>query len=88
LGTLELWDSSTGTVEDTVTVPDDRVGIGQFRPGTTDVTIVDGLGNVYTWDTRPDHELEFACRTAGRDMTAGEWSTYVGTSPQFHVCPS
>ena len=54
-GTLELWDATTGTVQDTVTVPGDNGGRGQFRPGTTDVTILDDAGNVYTWDTRPDH---------------------------------
>ena len=87
-GTLELWDTATGTVQDTVTVPGDNGGTGQFRPGTTDVTILDRAGNVYTWDTSPDYALEFACRTAGRDMTADEWRTYVGTGPQFEVCPS
>ena len=87
-GTLELWDGSTGTVEDTVTVPGGHGGVGQFRPGTSDVTILDGAGNVFTWDTRPDHALEFACRAAGRDLTAAEWHTYVGTGPQFEVCPS
>jgi DNA-binding SARP family transcriptional activator/WD40 repeat protein/energy-coupling factor transporter ATP-binding protein EcfA2 len=87
-GTLELWDAATGKVQDTVTVPGGNAAAGQFRPGTTDVTILDSVGNVFTWDTRPEYALEFACRIAGRDMTDDEWHTYVGTGPQFRVCPA
>jgi WD40 repeat protein len=86
--TLELWDAASGEVQETVTVPGGNAAVGQFRPGSADVTILDNVGNVFTWDTRPAYALEFACRTAGRDMTADEWHTYVGTSPQFQVCPS
>ena len=87
-GTLGLWDASTTTMQDTVTVPGDTIAAGQFRPGTTDVTVLDGSGRVLTWDTRPEHAIEFACRIAGRDLTADEWRTYIGTGPHFHVCPS
>jgi DNA-binding SARP family transcriptional activator/WD40 repeat protein len=87
-GTLALWDASTDTVQNTVTVPGSAIVTGQFRPGTTDVTILDGSGRILTWDTRPEHAIEFACRLAGRDLTADEWRTYVGTRPQFDVCPT
>ena len=86
--TLELWDATTGTVQDTVTVPGGHAGLGQFRPGTTNVTILDGAGNVFTWDTRPAYAREFACRTAGRDLTADEWRTYVGRGARISVCTS
>jgi hypothetical protein len=52
------------------------------------VAILDGSGRVLTWDTRPQHAIDFACRIAGRDLTADEWRTFVGTGPQFEVCPS
>ena len=71
-----------------MTVPGSAIVTGQFRPGTTDVTILDGSGRILTWDTRPEHAIEFACRLAGRDLTADEWRTYVGTRPQFDVCPT
>ena len=87
-GTLELWDARTDTVLNTVTVPGNWFVAGQFRPGTPDVTILDSSGRVLIWDTRPEHALDFACRTAGRDLTADEWRTYIGTGPQFPVCPS
>jgi WD40 repeat protein len=87
-GTVSLWETATGTVQSAVTVPGDSPAAGQFRPGTSDVTLVDNSGHVLTWDTRPEHAIEFACRIAGRDLTADEWRTYVGTGPQFRVCPS
>ena len=86
VGGLQIWDAASGQVQDAVTVPDGG-GIGQFRPGTTDVNIL-SAGRVLVWDTRPEHALEFACRAAGRDLTADEWSTYLGDQPRFPVCPS
>jgi hypothetical protein len=68
-------------------VPGENGRTGQFRPGTTDVTILDGAGNVFTWDTRPEYAVEFACRIAGRDLTADEWRTYVGDGNRISVCP-
>ena len=85
-GTLELWDAATGTVQDTVTLPGGNGGVGQFRPGTSDVTIL-SAGNVFTWDTSPGYAVEFACRTAGRDLTGDEWRTYVGDGHRISVCP-
>jgi hypothetical protein len=60
--------------------------VGQFAPGTTNVTIL-SAGNVLTWDTRPAYALAFACRIAGRDMTDDEWRTYVGSGDRVSVCP-
>ncbi|MFN8136152.1 MAG: BTAD domain-containing putative transcriptional regulator [Propionicimonas sp.] len=87
-GTLKLWDAATDTVANSVTVPDQWFVSGQFRPGTHDVIILDSSGRVLTWDTRPEHAIELACRIAGRDLTADEWYSYVGTGPQFQVCPA
>lgn len=71
-----------------MTDPVGSLTVGQFRPGTSDLTLVDNFGHVHKWDTRPEHAIEFGCRIAGRDLTADEWRTYVGTAPQFQVCPS
>lgn len=32
---------------------------------------------VVAWDIDPDHQFEFACRIAGRDLTDNEWRTYL-----------
>ena len=31
-------------------------------------------GEVYRWDTRLEHAVEFACLVAGRDVTEAEWT--------------
>ena len=30
------------------------------------------------WDIDPEHQFEFACRIAGRDLSENEWRTYLG----------
>ena len=83
---LELWDASTGEVEDEVATPGG--GIGQFRGDSSHVMIVDVEGRVFDWDTSRARALDSACRIAGRDMTADEWSRYLGDQPRFQVCPA
>ena len=29
------------------------------------------------WDLDPEHQFEFACQLAGRDLTDAEWNTYL-----------
>jgi WD40 repeat protein len=86
-GNLSLVDAAADTVQNSVTVPGDTLTVGQFRPGTTDITLVNNYGRVLTWDTRPEHAIDFACRIAGRDLTADEWRRYLGSEPRFQVCP-
>ena len=52
------------------------------------MTILDDSGDVSSPGTPvPSYALEFACRTAGRDLTADEWRTYVGDGNRISVCP-
>jgi WD40 repeat protein len=87
-GILGLVNTTTDTLQSTVTVPGDTMAVGQFRPGTRDVTLFNTFGQVFTWDTRSERAIAFGCRIAGRDMTPDEWRTYVGIAPQFQVCPA
>ena len=32
---------------------------------------------VVVWDIDPEHQFEYACRIAGRDLTENEWRTYL-----------
>jgi hypothetical protein len=41
-------------------------------------SIVLASGAIFTWDVRPQHVLEVACKTAGRNLTRAEWSELVG----------
>ncbi|HEY2877075.1 BTAD domain-containing putative transcriptional regulator [Nocardioides sp.] len=85
-GGLEIWDASTGQIQDTVTAPGG--GIGTFRRDSSHITIVNVEGRVFDWNPSRRYAVEYACRIAGRDMTADEWRTYVGSQPRFQVCPS
>jgi hypothetical protein len=43
---------------------------------------------VAVWDLDPDHLATAACRMAGRNLTATEWSTYLGDiGPRRPTCP-
>ena len=48
------------------------------------VTAVDG--STWTVDTRPSAWLERACRTAGRNLTRGEWKEYFPNRPYEVTC--
>jgi WD40 repeat protein len=85
-GGLQIWDASTGQVQDTVTVPGG--GAGTFRRESSHITIVNVEGRVYDWNPSRTYAVEYACRIAGRDLTADEWSRYLGDQPRFRVCPS
>jgi len=54
-----------------VSMPD-----GFLRPDGLEMALTMPEG-VVTWDLDPDHQLEFACRMAGRDLTENEWRTYL-----------
>ncbi|GAA1061057.1 nSTAND1 domain-containing NTPase [Agromyces bracchium] len=54
-----------------VSMPD-----GFLRPDGLEMALTMPEG-VVAWDLDPDHQFEFACRIAGRDLTESEWRTYL-----------
>jgi DNA-binding SARP family transcriptional activator len=50
---------------------------GVIRPDGMEVALSMPQG-VVVWDIDPDHQFEFACRIAGRDLAENEWRTYLG----------
>jgi len=50
---------------------------GFLRPDGRSLAVTAQEG-VALWDVEPSHVLEAACRTAGRNLTRGEWTTYLG----------
>lgn len=51
------------------------------------IAVTDTLG-VAIWDLDPTRLLEAACRLAGRNLTATEWSSYLGSmGPRRNTCP-
>jgi hypothetical protein len=49
---------------------------GVVRPDGLEMALSVPEG-VVVWDIDPDHQFEFACRVAGRDLTESEWRTYL-----------
>jgi WD40 repeat protein len=84
-GAMHIVDPSTGDTEATVTTGG---GIGMFRRDSSHVSMLNVQGQLFDWNPAPSYAVRYACRIAGRDLTADEWRTYVGTAPQFEVCPS
>jgi WD40 repeat protein len=56
---------------------DDKDLIVAFEGGGS----ADHPGEVQRWLLSPADWVDVACRTAGRPLTAAEWTTYVGTEP-------
>ncbi len=40
------------------------------------------------WNLRPNELVDLACRTAGRNLTDKEWSTYFPGQPYPKICPN
>ena len=72
-GVVELWDATTLERQGSLAAGT-RDDIATARPidGHT-VVIAHPRGQVLTWDTRPQHLLDMACRVAGRNLTQDEW---------------
>ncbi len=76
-GTALLYDAPTGTrIGDPLRTDGQTLGVGVLRPDGREmaVSMPDG---VMLWDLDPEHQFEYACQLAGRDLTEDEWNTYL-----------
>lgn len=87
-GAADLWDAGTlehlGTLD--VGTADQTVGARAMPDGRTLVVAHPG-GAVATWDLRPAHLVDAACRLAGRNLTHAEWAELVGARRYRATCP-
>ena len=67
-GTVNLYDGSTVVLLGSVVVPNRTTVTADFRPDGHTVVIASYDDAIYTWDTRIEHTIDYACRTAGRDL--------------------
>jgi hypothetical protein len=75
-----------GSVDETATLFDVPSGVrlgdslhgewARLRPDGTEVAASVSNG-VLLWDLDPGRQFEAVCRIAGRDLTEGEWETYL-----------
>ncbi|MCD2442549.1 PQQ-binding-like beta-propeller repeat protein [Agromyces sp. SYSU K20354] len=73
-----LYDAPTGERLGEPFPTDDKTLAGSMlRPDGLEVAISMPEG-IVVWDIDPDHQFEYVCRLAGRDLTENEWRTYLG----------
>ncbi|WP_353950720.1 BTAD domain-containing putative transcriptional regulator [Knoellia sp. S7-12] len=80
-GRVRLWNGRSGSKGESVTVG--RVGVPSsaiFEPGGHILLLASGDGSVQRWDTTRESWVRHACRTAGRNLTADEWSLIFGST--------
>lgn len=76
--TVFLYDTATGTqIGEAFPTDGQPLPQGYLRPDGLEMALSMPEG-VVVWDIDPEHQFEFACRLAGRDLTDTEWRTYLG----------
>ncbi|MFE6255820.1 BTAD domain-containing putative transcriptional regulator [Agromyces sp. NPDC057865] len=76
-GTALLYDAATGTrIGDPLRTDQRTLGVAVLRPDGKEMAVSMPEG-VMLWDLDPEHQFEFACQLAGRDLTEDEWNTYL-----------
>ncbi|NUT58784.1 MAG: hypothetical protein HOQ00_08085, partial [Agromyces sp.] len=76
-GTALLYDAPTGTrIGDPMRTDGRTLGVAVLRPDGLEMAVSMPSG-VMIWDLDPEHQFEFACQLAGRDLTDAEWNTYL-----------
>lgn len=84
-GSLHLWDLGTGRGLAASLRIGAGTSLGYLDGGRRLVTSSPTVGLV-TWDLRPDSWRAIACRVADRDLTRGEWATFLPGEPYRSTC--
>lgn len=88
-GRVRLWDGQSGELLATFLAVTEGGGtVAEFLDDGHTVVITNVDGSVYTWDTRIDRWIEFACGVAGRNLTEDEWHETFGERPHRDTCPT
>jgi WD40 repeat protein/DNA-binding SARP family transcriptional activator/energy-coupling factor transporter ATP-binding protein EcfA2 len=85
-GAVSLYDGDTGAPLGSVVVPNRTPVNAEFQSDGRTVLIASYDDAIYTWDTRIEHAIEYACRAAGRDLTTEEWQENFRGRPYRKTC--
>lgn len=86
---LQLWDVATGHQIGPDLLGHSAAVISQlYDPDRRTLSSADQRGAVLRWDLDPDSWTVRACRTANRNLTPHEWSSFVGDAKGYRcTCP-
>ena len=87
-GRVILWSGDTGEPLTSLRPgqPGSATSLEFLSDGHT-LQIATEHGEVYRWDTRLSHWIDFACRAAGRNLTEEEWADAFDQEPYRKTCP-
>jgi WD40 repeat protein/DNA-binding SARP family transcriptional activator len=86
-GQVSVWDGRTGELLGVITPAAPGVHTyPAFQPDGHTVVIASSDGTVHIWDTRPAEWIAYACRVAGRDLTAAERTEAAGEHAPAAAC--
>jgi WD40 repeat protein len=85
--TVSIYDAASRTrLGDPIPLKVQKQG-ASLRPDGAAVAVGTGEG-LAIWDLDPQHLASAACRLAGRNLTPGEWNTYLAAlGPYRPTCP-
>lgn len=87
-GAVELWDARTLEHLGSLSAgSQDDIATARPMPDGHTLLLAHPQGQVLTWDTRPHHLLDVACRLAGRSLTRAEWNQYLEHRAYQTTCP-
>ena len=73
-----LYDAPTGErIGEPIRTDDSTLAWNMLRPDGLEMALSMPAG-VVLWDLDPEHQFDYVCRIAGRDLTESEWNTYLG----------
>lgn len=76
-GTAMLYDAPSGVrIGEPLRTDSRTLGLAVLRPDGHEMAVSTPSG-VVLLDLDPDHQFEYACQLAGRDLTDAEWRTYL-----------
>jgi WD40 repeat protein len=87
-GRVGLWDGRTGALLGTVLPGQPNTPLtAEFLADGHTLQIASFNGAIYTWDTRPQHWVKYACTVVGRNLTKAEWRDTFGDRRYHRTCP-
>jgi DNA-binding SARP family transcriptional activator/WD40 repeat protein len=82
---LSLWDGANG--DELESLPLGSAGAPAFVDAGTRIVLGTAAATVFSWQFGLDGVHAALCRAAGRNLTSGEWETYLPGRPYEKTCP-